>query len=356
MPGAGVSSFWIVILSSGTRLGAFEILSFLGAGGMGEVYSARDTRLDRTVAIKILRSDKIGHPERFQREARAVSRLSHPHICSLYDIGEQDGTAFLVMEYLEGQTLADRLDDGALPLDEALRYGIQICDALDQAHQQGVIHRDVKPGNVMLTREGVKLLDFGLAKLRQTEADEIAEGTTADLQVTAEGEIVGTVSYISPEQLEGRKVDGRTDLFAFGAMLYEMTTGRRPFVGESRASVIASILTSDPPPMATLQPLAPPTLERVVKRCLAKDPAERWQTARDLGWELKWIAAEGAHAAKVEAERKGSAMLARRARRRGPGCGALGGRMDALARRHFPGLVPPSHLRARNRFLGPLRA
>jgi eukaryotic-like serine/threonine-protein kinase len=299
-----------VILNSGARLGAFEILSFLGAGGMGEVYSARDTRLDRTVAIKILRADKIGHPERFQREARAVSRLSHPHICSLYDIGDQDGTAFLVMEYLEGQTLADRMDDGALPLDETLRYGIQICDALDQAHQQGVIHRDVKPGNVMLTREGVKLLDFGLAKLRQTDADEIGQDTTANLHLTGEGEIVGTVSYISPEQLEGRKVDGRTDLFAFGAVLYEMVTGRRPFLGESRASVIAAILTSDPSPMSTLKPLTPATLERVVKRCLAKDPAERWQTARDLGWELKWIAEEGAHAANRERARKSRAILA----------------------------------------------
>jgi hypothetical protein len=277
---------------------------------MGEVYSARDTRLDRTVAIKILRADKIGHPERFQREARAVSRLSHPHICSLYDIGDQDGTAFLVMEYLEGQTLADRMDDGALPLDEALRYGIQICDALDQAHQQGVIHRDVKPGNVMLTREGVKLLDFGLAKLRQMDADEIGQDTTANLHLTGEGEIVGTVSYISPEQLEGRKVDGRTDLFAFGAVLYEMITGRRPFAGESRASVIAAILTSDPSPMSTLQPLTPPTLERLVKRCLAKDPTERWQTARDLGWELKWIAEEGAHAANREREKKSRAILA----------------------------------------------
>ena len=300
----------IVILSSGTRLGAFEILSFLGAGGMGEVYSARDTRLDRTVAIKILRPDKVGHPERFTREARAVSRLSHPHICSLYDIGEQDGMAFLVMEYLEGQTLADRLDDGALPLDEALRYAIEICDALDRAHQEGVIHRDVKPGNVMLTREGVKLLDFGLAKLRQTETDEIAEATTTNLQVTAEGEIVGTVSYSSPEQLEGRKVDGRTDLFAFGAVLYEMITGRKPFAGESRASVIAAILTSDPSPMSTLKPLTPPTLERVVKRCLAKEPVERWQTAPDLGWELKWIAEEGAHAARREKERKSRAIIA----------------------------------------------
>ena len=298
-----------MILSSGARLGAFEVVSFLGAGGMGEVYCARDTRLDRTVAIKILRSDKIGQLGRFYGEARAVSRLSHPHICSLHDISEQNGTPFLVMEYLEGQTLADRLDDGALLLDEALRYGIEICDALDEAHEHGVIHRDVKPGNVMITRDGVKLLDFGLAKLRQIEADELGEGTTANLQVSVAGEIVGTVSYMSPEQLQGQRVDRRTDLFAFGALLYEMITGCRPFPGESRAGVIAAILTSDPPLVSTLQPLVPLALERVVHRCLARDPAERWQTARDLGWELKRIAQEGAHAASLQRERKGRTLL-----------------------------------------------
>jgi eukaryotic-like serine/threonine-protein kinase len=229
-----------VILSAGARLGSFEIVSALGAGGMGEVYRAWDTRLGRTVAIKILRPDKVGTRERFHREARVISRLSHPHICSLYDVGEQDGTPFLVMEYLEGQTLADRLDDGAIPLAQALRYGVEICDALDEAHRHGVIHRDVKPGNVLLTREGVKLLDFGLAKLRQSEADVGAQETIETLHLTQEGGIVGTVSYMSPEQLEGRKVDARTDLFAGGAVLYEMVTGRRPFPGESRASVIAA--------------------------------------------------------------------------------------------------------------------
>jgi hypothetical protein len=277
---------------------------------MGEVYRAWDTRLGRTVAIKILRPDKVGTRERFQREARVISRLSHPHICSLYDVGEQDGTPFLVMEYLEGQTLADRLDDGPIPLAQALRYGVEICDALDEAHRHGVIHRDVKPGNVLSTRDGVKLLDFGLAKLRQAEADAGAEETIETLHLTQEGGILGTVSYMSPEQLEGRKVDARTDLFAVGAVLYEMVTGRRPFSGESRASVIAAILTSDPPPMSALQPVTSPTLERVVRRCLARNPDDRWQTARDLGCELKWIAEECAHDTRREKERKSRAILA----------------------------------------------
>jgi eukaryotic-like serine/threonine-protein kinase len=276
---------------------------------MGEVYRAWDTRLGRTVAIKILRPDKVGSRERFHREARVISRLSHPHICSLYDVGEQNGTSFLVMEYLEGQTLADRLDDGAIPLPQALKYGVAICDALDEAHRHGVIHRDVKPGNVMLTRDGVKLLDFGLAKLREAEPDDAAQETIETLHLTQEGEILGTVSYMAPEQLEGRKVDARVDLFAVGAILYEMVTGCRPFAGESRASVAAAILTSDPPPMSALQPVTPPTLERVVSRCLAKNPDDRWQTARDLGWELKSIAAEDAHAANVVRERKRRGML-----------------------------------------------
>jgi eukaryotic-like serine/threonine-protein kinase len=276
---------------------------------MGEVYRAWDTRLGRTVAVKILRPDKVGSRERFHREARVISRLSHPHICSLYDVGEQNGTSFLVMEYLEGQTLADRLDDGAISLAQALRYGVEMCDALGEAHRHGVIHRDVKPGNVMLTRDGVKLLDFGLAKVRQAESDDGDQETLETLHLTQEGGILGTVSYMSPEQLEGRKVDARTDLFAVGAVLYEMVTGRRPFAGDSRASVTAAILTSDPPPMSALQPVTPPTLERVVRRCLAKNPDDRWQTARDLGWELKAIAEQGAHTANVVRERKRRAML-----------------------------------------------
>ncbi len=299
-----------VLLSAGAHLGSFEIASALGAGGMGEVYRAFDTRLGRTVAVKILRLDKVGSRERFQREAHVISRLSHPHICSLYDVGEENGTPFLVMEYLEGQTLADRLDDGPIPVAQALRYGIEICDALDEAHRHGIIHRDVKPGNVMLTRDGVKLLDFGLAKLRQAEAADGTQETIESLHLTQEGGMLGTVSYMSPEQLEGRKVDPRTDLFAVGAVLYEMVTGRRPFAGESRASVIAAILTSDPSPMSELQPVIPPTLERVVRRSLAKSPDDRWQTARDLACELKWIAEEGAQATKRDKERKGRALLA----------------------------------------------
>lgn len=298
-----------MLLTAGVRLGSFEIVSPLGAGGMGEVYRAWDTRLGRTVAIKILRPDKVGSRERFHREARVISRLSHPHICSLYDVGEHNGTPFLVMEYLEGQTLADRLDDGAIPLPHALRYSIEICDALGEAHRHGVIHRDVKPANVMLTRDGVKLLDFGLAKLRQAEADAADKETTKTLHLTQDGRIVGTVSYMSPEQLEGRKIDARTDLFAVGAVLYEMVTGCRPFGGESTASVIATVLTADPPPMSSLQPLTPLSLERVVRRCLAKNPEDRWQTAPDLGWELKSIAEGGAHAAHPPSERKGRAML-----------------------------------------------
>ena len=297
-----------VLLSAGARLGSFEVVSSLGAGGMGEVYRAWDPRLGRTVAVKILRPDKAGSRERFHREARVVSRLSHPHICSLYDVGEENGTSFLVMEYLEGQSLADRLDEGALPLAEALRSAVEICDALAEAHRHGVVHRDVKPGNVMLTRDGVKLLDFGLAKLREAEAD-AAQETMETLHLTREGEVLGTVSYMAPEQLEGRKVDARADLFALGAILYEMVTGRRAFAGDSRASVAAAILTSDPPLMSALQPFTPSALERVVRRCLAKSTDERWQTARDLGWELKSIAQEGAHAAGLVRERRRGAWL-----------------------------------------------
>ena len=298
-----------MVLSVGHRLGSFEIVSPIGAGGMSEVYRAWDTRLGRTVAVKILRPDRVGSRERLQQEARIISRLNHPHICALHDVGEQDGTPFLVMEYLEGQTLADRLDDGAVPLAQALRYSIEICGALDAAHRHGIVHRDVKPGNVMLTREGVKLLDFGLAKTRQAEADDDAQETKETLHLTQVGEILGTVSYMSPEQLEGRKVDARTDLFALGAVLYKMVTGRRPFAGESRARVSATILTSDPTPMSLLQPVTPLTLERVVSRCLAKDPDDRWQTARDLGCELKWIAEEEAHPAKLLRKPKSRAML-----------------------------------------------
>jgi serine/threonine protein kinase len=271
---------------------------------MGEVYRAKDTRLDRTVAIKVLPaqiSDRADLRQRLEREARAVSSLNHPHICALYDIGHQDGIDYLVMEYLEGETLAQRLMKGALPLDQVLRYAIEIADALDQAHRHGVIHRDLKPGNIMLTRSGAKLLDFGLAK-RKVEAASGRLGPSAETalllssrsgSLTEGGTICGTLQYMAPEQLEGKDADARTDIFAFGAVLHEMATGRKAFEGKSQASLIAAILEHDPAAISTLQPLTPPALDRVVKKCLAKDPEERWQTAHDLKDELKWIAELG---------------------------------------------------------------
>jgi serine/threonine protein kinase len=268
-------------LTSGTKLGPHEILSKVGAGGMGEVYRARDTRLDRIVAIKILPdhlADRSDLRERFEREARTIASLNHPHICTIYDVGHQDGTDYLVMEYLEGETLAQRLLKGPLAAGQLLQYAIQIADALDKAHRKGVTHRDLKPGNIMLTRSGAKLLDFGLAKLTQPAA--LSEATLSGLptgSITGEGSIVGTLQYMAPEQLEGGKVDARTDIFAFGAVVYEMATGKKAFEGKSQASLIAKILETDPPLMSSLQPMTPPALERIVKSCLAKDPDERWQ-------------------------------------------------------------------------------
>ncbi len=233
-------------LSPATRLGPYEIIAAIGAGGMGEVYRAKDSRLDRVVAIKILPehiSNKPQARERFEREARAVSSLNHPHICTLHDIGHQDGIDFLVMEYLEGETLAHRLCNGPVPMEQALHYAIEIADALDQAHRHGVVHRDLKPGNIMLTKSGTKLLDFGLAKVRGAGA---TAGMTAlptqTTPLTGEGTILGTLQYMAPEQLEGKEADGRTDIFAFGAMVYEMATGRKAFEGKSQASMIAAIL------------------------------------------------------------------------------------------------------------------
>jgi tetratricopeptide (TPR) repeat protein/predicted Ser/Thr protein kinase len=271
-------------LGPGTRLGPYEIVSLLGAGGMGEVYRARDTRLDRTVAIKVLPTDVAADAEarrRFEREARTISKLNHPHICSLHDVGEQDGLSFLVMEYLEGESLADRLSRGPLPLDEALRYARQIAEALEEAHEHGIVHRDLKPGNVMLTKKGAKLLDFGIAKLRAAVVSEEVPTATASV-LTGEGLIVGTPQYMAPEQLEGRPVDARTDIFAFGVVVYEMVTGRKAFEGSSRASLIAAILERDPPPLGKFQPAAPRPLEALVKRCLEKDPARRWQSAGEI--------------------------------------------------------------------------
>ena len=287
-------------LEAGTKLGPYEILSPLGAGGMGEVYKAKDTRLDRTVAIKVLPShlsDNARLKERFEREARAVSSLNHPHICTLYDIGSENGVDFMVMEHIEGETLADRLKKGALPLDQALRHATEIADALDKAHRQGVVHRDLKPGNIMLTKSGSKLLDFGLAKLAgsQTEAVESAL-PTQQRSLTAEGSILGTFQYMAPEQLEGKEADNRTDIFAFGAVLYEMITGKRAFEGKSQASLISAIMKDEPPAMSTLQSMSPPLLDHVVRRCLVKEPDGRWQTASDLMSELSWIGEGGSDA------------------------------------------------------------
>ena len=283
-------------LASGTSLGPYQIETPLGAGGMGEVYKARDTRLDRTVAIKVLPEHVAQDPDlkqRFEREAKTISSLNHPHICTLHDIGSQDGIDFLVMEYLDGQTLAQRLKKGALPLDQALQVAIEIADALDKAHRQGIVHRDLKPGNIMLTKSGAKLLDFGLAKLRKpgmVGADGFSAATTQSEPLTARGTILGTLPYMAPEQLEGKDTDARTDVFAFGAIVYEMVTGLRVFIGDSQASVIAAILGSQPSPMSTIEPITPLALDRVVRKCLAKDPDGRWQTAHDMRDELTWIA------------------------------------------------------------------
>ena len=290
-------------VGTGTRLGPYELLSLLGKGGMGEVYRARDTRLDRTVAIKVLPQHLSSNPQRrqrFEREARAVSALSHPHICVLYDVGQQDGIDYLVMEYIEGQSLADRLAKGPLPLDQALTYAVQIADALDKAHRAGIIHRDLKPANIMLTKSGAKLLDFGLAKLLSADSEAVFTAQsnlpTERISLTEEGTIVGTFQYMAPEQLEAGTVDARTDIFSFGAVLYEMITGRKAFAGKSHASLIAAILSSEPQPISALQPMSPPALDRMVQRCIAKEPDERWQTARDLMLELKWVANEGSNA------------------------------------------------------------
>lgn len=263
---------------------------------MGEVYRAKDTRLDRVVALKVLPSDLSSNPERRQRlerEARAISRLSHPHICALYDIGHQDGVDFIVMEYVEGETLEQRLQRGVPRTEQVLEFAIQISDALANAHRQGVIHRDLKPGNIMLTKSGAKLLDFGLAKLTQEPlpvADALTEMTAEMGKLTTEGMLVGTFQYMAPEQLEGKDADRRTDIFAFGTVLFEMATGRPAFTAKSRASLIASILTAEPPAILSLQPMSPPSLDRVVRKCLEKDPDERWQSAKDLNTELRWIA------------------------------------------------------------------
>ena len=281
-------------LSSGSRLGPYEVLTPLGAGGMGEVYRARDTRLGRTVAIKILPQHLPASPEarqRFEREAKTISQLSHPHICALYDVGREGETEYLVMEYLEGETLADRLAKGLLSLEQTLRFGIEIADALDKAHGQGIVHRDLKPGNVMITGSGVKLLDFGLARVfaADTPAENLTSDPTTGADLTKEGTVLGTLSYMAPEQLEGKRADARTDIFAFGSLLYEMASGRRAFAGTSQASIFSVILRDDPAPITAVAPLCPPALDRLIRTCLAKNPTERWQSAHDVGLQLRAI-------------------------------------------------------------------
>src|SRR5262245_48131667 len=283
-------------LPAGARLGPYEIVALVGAGGMGEVYKARDTRLSRTVAIKLLPGDMAERPDRrarFEVEARAISALSHPNICTLYDVGDEGGRSYFVMEFLEGETLDDRLTRGPLPAAEVVRVAVQIADALANAHRAGIVHRDLKPGNVMLTASGAKLLDFGLARrpIVDSAGDALSTVSFDQRKLTAEGTILGTFQYMAPEQLEGRDADARTDIFAFGALLYEMATGRKAFEGAGQATLIASILTAQPPPVSTVRADSglPPAFDHLVERCLAKQPDDRWQTARDLKLELDWI-------------------------------------------------------------------
>jgi Tol biopolymer transport system component len=286
-------------LTTGTRLGPYEILSPLGAGGMGEVYKARDTRLDRTVAIKILPprfSEDADMKQRFEREAKAISALAHVNICALYDVGTHEGTGYLVMEHLEGQTLAERLGSGPLPPEQLLKVSIEIAAALGSAHAAGIIHRDLKPGNVMLTKSGVKLLDFGLAKtalpaVKSSSATSLP--TEMPRAITQQGTILGTFQYMAPEQLEGKEADARSDIFSFGTVLYEMATGRKAFEGKSHAALISAILKDEPAPVSAVAPMTPPALDRVVKTCLAKDPEDRFQTAHDIKLQLQWIAEGG---------------------------------------------------------------
>ena len=299
-------------LTSGAKLGPYEILSPLGAGGMGEVYRARDTRLDRTVAIKVLNSQLVANSElraRFEREARIVSQLQHPHICVLHDVGSDGATEFLVMEFLEGESLADRLKRGPLPQAELLKIAIEIADALEKAHRAGVVHRDLKPGNVMLTKLGAKLLDFGLAKpvaagptatgrgsgsasVLAAALTQTSPAASPGTPLSTAGAVIGTVQYMSPEQMQGIEADARSDIFAFGAMLFEMATGKRAFEGKTQASIVGQILAVDPPSASAVRPQVSPSLDRVIRLCLEKDPQERIQTAHDVKLDLQAIAAE----------------------------------------------------------------
>ena len=315
-------------LTPGTKLGPYEIQSAIGAGGMGEVYRARDTRLERTVAVKILPkhlSENSEAKQRFEREARTISSLNHPNICTLHDVGSQDGTSYLVMEFVQGETLEARLQKGPLPLKQALECGVQICDALDKAHRAGIVHRDLKPGNIMLTAGGAKLLDFGLAKpavalgAQAARAGSLTPDTptmnvsalrSPQVTLTQQGTIVGTFLYMAPEVAEGLEADARSDIFSFGSVLYEMVTGRRAFEGKSQLSVLTAILEKDPEPVSTLIPTTPPALDYAVQTCLEKNPDNRFQTAHDVKLQLAWIAKSGSQTgAPALPQRKGSQKL-----------------------------------------------
>ncbi|HTS38470.1 MAG TPA: protein kinase [Candidatus Solibacter sp.] len=315
-------------LTSGTKLGPYEIQAPLGAGGMGEVYRACDTRLDRTVAIKVLASHLSSSPElkqRMEREARAISSLNHPHICQLYDVGSQDGSDFLVMEFLEGETLGQRLSKGPLPLHEIYKIGIAVAEALAVAHRHGIIHRDLKPGNIMLTHSGAKLMDFGLAKPLSPSPTGAASsappsftaaatlsGPSPLSPLTTAGTIIGTIQYMSPEQIEGKEADARSDIFAFGAVLYEMAAGKRPFQGKSQISLASAILESDPEPISKLKPLTPSVFEHVVTTCLQKNPDDRYLAAHDIKLELQWIASERLASQEPAPAQQANAAAARR--------------------------------------------
>jgi Tol biopolymer transport system component len=278
-------------VDTGTRLGPYEVISRIGAGGMGEVFRARDTRLDRTVAIKVLPHEFADDAQlrvRFEREAKAISQIAHPNICTLHDIGHTDGVDYLVLEFLEGETLFDRIGKGALPIGDVLLYGRQIAAALDRAHRAGIVHRDLKPGNVMITKTGAKLLDFGLARTSGSRNAPAAD-VTEHKPLTQEGTVLGTYQYMSPEQLAGEEADERSDIFALGAVLYEMLTGVRAFNGKTRTSIVASIVASEPRPPSSLREMTPPALEHVIAKCLAKERDDRWQSAADVASELEWI-------------------------------------------------------------------
>jgi Tol biopolymer transport system component/predicted Ser/Thr protein kinase len=286
-------------LQPGMALGPYQVVERIGRGGMGEVYRARDTRLDRSVAIKVLPAHVAADADlkrRFEREARTLAALSHPHICPVFDVGQQDGIDYLVMEYLEGETLADRLARGRLPLEQVLRYATEIADALDKAHRKGIVHRDLKPGNIMLTKGGAKLVDFGLAKHQPAGPLTGLSAATTMSALTQHGTIVGTLNYMAPEQVEGKEADARSDIFSFGAVVYEMAIGKRAFEGDSAANLIAAILERQPPSLAAGQPQAPSALDRLVKTCLAKEPDDRFQSAGDVMRELRWITEEGSQA------------------------------------------------------------